>query len=126
MRKKTIIVIMGILLVLSVMLCLNVLVRQKFIKTYTYTEIEHRGYTSKDVKCIRIDHSYFRRILGFNEWRISVEFEKEPDVFFWFTFKGGKIIFEGVSSEPMIDKDAVIEYSEKFKSGKLLNRQKRN
>lgn len=70
---------------------------------------------------IDIMHSYINRILSYNEWRISVEFEKEPDMFFWFTYKEGKIIYQGVSSEPMMDKDKDIEYSEKFKNGTLLD-----
>lgn len=117
MKKK---IIIGVFAVVLFFLCMNVFVQQKFIKTYTYTEIEYRGYTAKDISSIEIDHSYFRRILGYNEWRISVEFEKEPNVFFWFTYKDNKIVFQGVSSEPMLDKEAIIEYSEKFKEGNLL------
>lgn len=118
--KKKIIIIIGVFAVVSFLLCMHVFVQQKFIKTYTYTEIEYRGYTAKDISNIKIDHSYFRRMIGYNEWRISVEFEKEPNVFFWFTYKDNKLIFQGVSSEPMMDKEAVIEYSEKFKKGTLL------
>ena len=101
-------------------LCLNVLVKQKFIKTYTYTELEYRGYAAQDVREIKIKHSYLNRILSYNEWRISVEFAEEPDVLFWFTYRDGKIVFQGVSSEPMLDKEAVLDYSERFKNGTLL------
>lgn len=118
MKKQ--IIIAGTLIMVSFLLCMHVFVQQKFIKTYTNTEIEYRGYTTKDISNIKIDHSYLRRITGYNEWRISVEFEKEPNVFFWFTYKDDRIIFQGVSSEPMMDKEAIIEYSEKFKNGTLL------
>lgn len=118
--KKKLLIIAGVFAALALLLCLNVAVRQKFIHTYTCTEIEYRGYTAKDIKEIKIDHSYFRRLIGYNEWRISVEFTEVPDVFFWFSYRGGKIIFEGVSSAPLMDKDSVIAYSEKFKNGTLL------
>lgn len=111
-----------VLIVITVVLCLNVFVQQKFIKTYTYTELEYRGYTAQDVSEIKIKHSYLNRILSYNEWRISVEFEKEPDVLFWFTYRDNKIIFQGVSSEPMLDKEAVLDYSERFKKGTLLEK----
>lgn len=103
-----------------VLLCLYVWIGHSFLKTGTVTEIESRGYAAEEISRIAIDHSYLRRILGYNEWRIAVEFEKEPDVFFWFTYRNGGIQFEGVSSEPMMDKEAVMEYSEKFKNGTLL------
>ena len=105
-----------------IVLGINVLVQKKFIKTYTYTELENRGYTARDVSEIKINHSYINKILSYNEWRISVEFEKKPDIFFWFTYRDNKIIFQGVSSEPMLDKESVIDYSEKFKNGTLLEK----
>ena len=116
-KKKT---IMAILLLIIVALCLNVFVQKKFIKTYTFTELEYRGYTAQDVKEIVIKHSYLNRILSYNEWRISVEFVEEPNVLFWFTYRDGKIIFQGVSSEPMLAKEAILDYSERFKNGTLL------
>ena len=101
---------------------MNVFVQQKFIKTYTYTELEYRGYTVLDVSEIKIKHSYLNRILSYNEWRISVEFEKEPDILFWFTYRHNKIVFQGVSSEPMLDKEEILYYSERFKNGSLLEK----
>ena len=118
MNWKKILVIA--LILIAVVLCLNVFVQQKFIKTYTYTELEYRGYTAQDISEIKIKHSYLNRILSYNEWRISVEFVEEPNVLFWFTYRDDKIIFQGVSSEPMLDKESVRDYSERFKHGKLL------
>ena len=103
-------------------LFLNVFVQQKFITTYTYTELEYRGYAAQDVSEMRIKHSYLNRLLSYNEWRISVEFEKVPNILFWFTYRDGKIVFQGVSSEPMLDKESVLDYSERFKNGTLLEK----
>ena len=113
---------MTAVIVIVTALCLNVFVQQKFITTYTYTELEYRGYDAQDVNEIEIKHSYLNRILGYNEWRISVEFEKIPDIFFWFTYRDNKIIFQGVSSDPLLDKEAVLDYSERFKNGTLLEK----
>jgi len=117
-RKK---ILAAVLILVAVVLCLNVIVQQKFIKTYTYTELEYRGYTAQDISEIKIKHSYLNRILSYNEWRISVEFVEEPNVLFWFTYRDDKIVFQGVSSEPMLDKEAVLDYSERFKNGTLLD-----
>lgn len=91
------------------------------LKDYTRDYLIEQGYSSQSIKNIDILHSYSALILGFNEWRISVEFEKEPDVFFWFTYRDGKIIYQGVSSEPMMDKEDVIKFSDMFKNGTLLD-----
>lgn len=121
-KKKFLITFIIILLLLIFGLCLNVIIQQKFIKTYTYTELENRGYTAQDVNEIKINHSYLNKLLSYNEWRISVEFKTEPNILFWFTYRDNKIIFQGVSSEPMLDKDEILDYSEKFKSGTLLEK----
>ena len=119
-RRKMLITIIIIFVVIIVVLCLNVWVQQKFIKTYTYTELEYRGYTTQDISEVKIKHSYMNRILSYNEWRISVEFKNQPDILFWFTYRDNEIIFQGVSSESMLDKEVVIDYSERFKDGTLL------
>ena len=52
--------------------------------------------------------------------RISVEFENIPDILFWFTYRDGKIVFQGVSSDPLLDKESILDYSERFKNGTLF------
>ena len=119
-KKKVLIISAVVLVIIAFALSLNVFIMQKFIKVYTYTELENRGYTAQDVSEIIIKHSYLNRILSYNEWIISVEFKKEPDILFRFTYRNDKIIFEGVSSEPMLDKEEILDYSERFKNGTLL------
>ena len=121
-RKKVLMATIIALVVLAAALCLNVFVQQKFINAYTYTELEYRGYTAQEIDEIKINHSYLNRLLGYNEWRISVEFVKVPDVLFWFTYRDNKIIFQGVSSVPMLDKEAILDYSERFKNGTLSDK----
>lgn len=120
-RKKLLTATVMALCVIIALLYLNVFVQQKFIRTYTYTELEYRGYTAQDVREITIHHSYLNRILSYNEWRISVEFETEPDILFWFTYRDHRIVFQGVSGEPMPDKETILDYSERFKNGTLLD-----
>ena len=120
-RNKIFKIITIILIAVIFVLYFNVFVQQRFIRTYTYTELEYRGYTVQDISEIKIIHSYLNRILSYNEWRISVEFEKVPDILFWFTYRDNKVIFQGVSSEPMLDKTSILDYSERFKNGSLLD-----
>lgn len=119
-RKVVFITTIIVVATMILVLCLNVFIQQKFIRTYTYTELEYRGYSAQDVHEIEIKHSYVNLLLSYNEWRISVEFEKEPGILFWFTFRDDKIVFQGVSSDPMLDKESIQEYSERYKNGTLL------
>lgn len=119
MKKKAFMMGVVVLVVIILALNLNVFVMRKFMKRYTYTELEDRGYTTQDVSEIKITHSYLNRILSYNEWIISVEFEKEPDIYFEFTYRDDKIIFEGVSSESLLGKEEILDYSERFKNGSL-------
>lgn len=121
-KKKTLIISVVVLVVIIFALSINIFVMQKLIKTYTYTELEYRGYTTQDISEIKIKHSYLNRILSYNEWIISVEFKKEPGILFQFAYRDDKIIFEGVSSEPMLNKEEILDYSERFKNGTLLRK----
>lgn len=94
---------------------------KEIIKDYTRDYVAEQGYSTQSIKKIDVSHSYSALLMGYNEWRIFVEFEKEPGVFFWFTYKKRRIIYQGVSSEPMMDKKRVVEYSDKFKDGTLLD-----
>lgn len=86
MREKKALSISAVVLVAIVFaLSLNVFVTRKSIKAYTYTELETRGYTPQDVSELKIKHSYLNRILSYDEWIISVEFKKEPNIYFKFT-----------------------------------------
>ena len=119
-KKKAYMISAVVLTAIVFALSLNVFVMKKFIRTYTYTELEYRGYAPQDVREIKIEHSYLNRILSYNEWIISLEFRKEPDILFAFTYRDDKIIFEGVRSESMLDKEEVLAYSESFKNGTLF------
>lgn len=118
-RKKTLIPGAAVLIVLA--LCLNVVITQKSIQTRTYTELASRGCTPQDVSGLSIHHSYLNRILGYNEWTISVEFKKEPDILFGFTYRDHKVVFEGVRSTPALDKEETLEYGERYENGTLLS-----
>ena len=114
-------IVIGIaVLVVAIGLVIYPIMYKGTIKDYTSKYVVEQGYSIQSIKNIDVWHSYSAKILGYNEWRIYVEFEKEPNIFFWFTYRDGKIIYQGVSSEPMMDKSMVIQYSDKFKDGTLL------
>lgn len=110
-----------IILLILIGLTIYPILYREIIKTYTKDYVVKQGYPAQAIKDIDILHSYSALLLGYNEWRISVEFKKEPNISFWFTYKNGKIIYQGVNSKPMLDKESVIKYSDKFKDGTLLD-----
>lgn len=118
---KRLITITVLICVITALLTINVSLNRKIIYRNTVEEIERQGYRESDIKNIKIDHSYLRRLLSYNELRIAVEFNKIEDIYFWFTSRKGHIIFEGIASEPMLDKEMIIYYSEQYKNGTLLD-----
>lgn len=110
-----------VFLLLVVLLMIYPVAVKGTIKDYTYDYIEAQGYPTESIQDIVIKHSYLNRLLGYNEWRISVEFEERPNMFFWFSYRQKKIIYEGVSANPMLDKEDVIKYSDMFKNGTILD-----
>jgi len=118
---KLIIAIGIVVLGLAIGLVIYPIVYKETIKDYTRNYVVEQGYSIQSIKNIDVWHSYSAKILGYNEWRIYVELKKEPNMFFWFTYRDGNIIYQGLSSEPMMDKSMVIQYSDKFKDGTLLD-----
>lgn len=121
MKNKITISVVSILLFLVAGLIIYPIACRGTIRSYTCDYIEALGYSVDNIKNIEIQHSYISKLLGYNEWRIPVEFEKKQNMFFWFSYREGKIFYEGVSSEPMMDKEDVIKYSDMFKNGLLLD-----
>lgn len=119
---KRIVLITALCIVLAAVIAANISVAsgRKAIHGLICGELESRGYSAEDVKAIGIDHSFARRVLGFNEWRVSVEFYDVPGISFWFTYKGGKMFFEGVNAGNSLDSETSIAYSEMYKNGTLL------
>ena len=120
-RSKIILVLSIVLISMILALSFNVILSRNTIEDYTTDYIVSQGYPVESIREIGIKHSYLNRILGYNEWRFFAEFYKEPNITFWFSYRNGEIIFEGVASEQQMDKDETIEYCEKFKNGTLLD-----
>lgn len=51
-----------VFMVIVFALSLYVFVMRKFMKMYTYTQLECRGYAAQDVSELKIEHSYLNRI----------------------------------------------------------------
>lgn len=116
--KNRFITITVLICVITALLTVNVSLSRKIIYRNTVEEIVRQGYSESDIKNIEIYHSYINRLLSYNEWRIAVEFNKVEDASFWFTYKKGKILYQGVNSP---DKDIMISYDKQYKNGTLLD-----
>ncbi len=105
-----------LLLTLSVTACTT----SSDIEDETLAFLEAYGYERSDVNDIEVDHSYINKILGYNEWRIFVEFKSEPDIIFAFTYRNDEIVQQGIKSNSrQLDKDEIRMYDENFTNGEL-------
>ncbi len=123
MNKKFLITL-GIVAIIALSTVSYKLVVGNNIKHKTYQHLKTVGYTQNDIKNIEIKHSFINKILSYNEWRIFVEFEKEPDIIFAFTYRNSKIIRQGITSIiTQLEKEEIYEYDRKFDNRELKNNQ---
>jgi len=122
MKKRTSLIIATTILLIIIGVMSYKVIAGNNIKNKTYEFLETKGYNKNDISNIEIKHSFLNKILSYNEWRIFVEFESEPDIIFAFTYRNKEIIKQGVTSDDLLDKDEIREYDEKFKNGELKNK----
>ena len=120
--KKKLNISLGIILVLALAIVSYKLIASNSIKDKTYSHLETIGYTQNDIDNVEIKHSFLNKLLGYNEWRIFVEFESEPDIIFAFTYRDKQIIRQGITSKvTQLDIAEIEEYDSKFDNGELKN-----
>lgn len=90
------------------------------IERKTYEFLKTKEYTNNDIDDVDVKHSFINKILGYNEWRIFVEFETEEDIIFAFTYRNDEIIIQGVKCENyQLTKEEIQDYENRFENGQL-------
>ena len=127
MKKTSLKQIIKITILLLIIIdCLHVITVQNqvikdIIKGRTEDYIILKGYPIEMISKIDIKHSYINRILGYDEWKIKAGFNELPNIDFLFRYHNDEITFEGVVSEPPLDKDQTIQLYEWFENGNILS-----
>lgn len=117
--KKIWLYILCAIVWIVVIACGYCMVQWHIIHNKTYSLLETYGYTEEDIEQVDLKHSFLNNLLWYDEWRILVEFKKEPDIYYRFTYRNNEILKIWISSEPMPDKDKLIEYDNRFENGEL-------
>jgi len=115
-KKKYIVILLIICIV--IMLTYKI-IAGNIVRDKTYDYLETKGYAQEDISNIEIKHSFLNKLLSYNEWRIFVEFKSEPNIIFAFTYRNKEILKQGVTSTPMLDKNEILDYSNKFNNGEF-------
>ena len=61
----------------------NLKIRKEAIEEYLYNK---KDYTTNEIKNIGVDYRFDRRLFGYEPFIISVIFNNEPDVIYYFGF----------------------------------------
>ncbi len=124
--KRKILIIVGIVLALALITVSFLFMfgkdnkNDESVEQMTYAYLEDLGYTENDIEDIEVEHSYINKLLGYNEWRIFVEFESVSDIIFAFTYRNKKIIMQGIKSEKsQLSIEKIEEYRNNLNNGKL-------
>ena len=99
--------------------CGYCMIQWHIIQDKTYSYLETYGYTDEDIEQVDLKHSFLNKLLWYNEWRILVEFKKEPNIYYWFTYRNHEILKTWVSQVPSTDKDIIEKYFNKIENGEL-------
>ena len=117
--KKIWLYILCAIIWIVVIACGYCMIQWHIIQDKTYSYLETYGYTEDDIEQVDLKHSFLNKLLWYQEWRILVEFKNEPDIYYRFTYRNHEILKTWISSEPMLDKDKIIEYENMFENGEL-------
>lgn len=117
--KKQVFILILLLILISGSIILYKVVAGNDIRNKTLEFLEEKGYTESDIFSVEIKHSFINRLLSYNEWRIFVVFNSEPDIEFAFTYRNNEIIRQGVSSHSLLGKEEILNFEKQFDDGEL-------
>lgn len=118
--EKKLAISFAILLVFTLAIASYKLMAGRRIEDKTYAYLETVEYTQNDIKDIEIKHAFLNKLLGYNEWRIFVEFQREPNIIFAFTYRDHEIIKQGTKSETaQLDINEIRTNNAMFENGEL-------
>ncbi len=121
MKKKWLWIILAVAIVIAVGgIAIFKEVAGNKIERKTYEYLRDKGYTNNEIDDVEVMHSFINKLLGYNEWRIFVEFETEEDIIFAFTYRNNEIIRQGVKCENyQLTKEEIQDYENRFETGQL-------
>lgn len=85
MNKK--IIVISVLTIIFVVLISYPLIGKLSLKNKTKNFLQEKGCIEKDIKNIKVEHSYINYIRSYDEWGILVEFTAESGLKYSFTKK---------------------------------------
>ena len=97
-----------------VIACGYCMIQWHIIQDKTFSYLETYGYTEDDIERVNLDLKFSWK----NEWQIVVEFKKEPNILYWFTYRNNEIIKNWVAAAKIPHKE-FIEYENMFENGEL-------
>ena len=117
--KKIVITFLAIVVIFLIAIASYKTIAGNKIEDKTYAFLETKGYIKDDILDLDIKHSFIKKLLSFNEWRIFVTFKNEPDITFAFTYRNNEIIRQGINGASLLNKDEILYYENKFDTGTL-------
>lgn len=112
--KKIWLYILCAIIWIVVIVCGYCMIQWHIIQDKTYSYLETYGYTDEDIERVNLDLKFSWK----NEWQIVVEFKKEPNILYWFTYRNNEIIKNWVAAAKIPHKE-FIEYENTFENGEL-------
>ncbi len=97
MKKKTILVIICIVMTIFITSIIYVTVGANKAKRLINNYLDEKGYSQDEIQSIDVKHSFLNVILSYQEWSIAVVYSDEPTSIYYYHMNGDKISEGGVS-----------------------------
>ena len=112
--KKIWLYILCAIVWIIVIACGYCAIKWHIVQNKMYSYLETYGYTEGDIERVNLNLKFSWK----NEWRIVVEFKKEPKILYRFTYRNNEIIKDWVAAAKIPHKE-FIEYENMFENGEL-------
>jgi len=121
MKKKTRIIIIIVLAVIIALLLSYKLIGGAIMKSKTRDYLETKGCFAKHIHSIKVKHSFFNKLLSYDEWYIVANLYGSHE--FTFTYRDKEIVLTGIveDNKTLPSKEHYEDLMKKFESGELCN-----
>ena len=112
--KKIWLYVLCAIIWIVVIACGYCAIKWHIVQNKMYSYLETYGYTEGDIERVNLNLKFSWK----NEWRIVVEFKKEPKILYRFTYRNNEIIKDWVAASKFPHK-GFLEYENMFENGEL-------
>lgn len=97
MKRKGIIISLCVIAFITISIIIYIIAGTKRAKNLMWEYLDKKGCSQTEIQSIDVSHSFFSKLLSYNEWNISIVYSDEPTSIYDYSVKDNAIVESGVS-----------------------------